>query len=153
MAQPSSLTARIEADHRRINQTLTVFAAEAARSDTPADFAEWKLDLLAKLRDFHNDLLKHFDLEEAAGGLAEELLRIAPQRANEIKRTMADHRRIATLLANLIADLKRTEQATAGRITRLRERIQVLLDVIKAHETAEGALLQEAYFQDYGAGD
>ncbi len=146
------LARRIEEDHRNLHSTMDdldrAFEHEVG-SDT---FAGWKMDLLWKLRDFHNQLQKHFDLEEE-GGYNEDLIRVAPHLSTQIAHLEEDHRKIISDLNHILEVLKSVLNADSPKVIRVEERVSDLVTFIRDHECKEHAIIQEAYFQDYGVGD
>ena len=149
---PTDVTSTVEAEHEHIKETMTLLADELARDVEPADFPQWKLTYLWRLRDFQAMLLKHFDLEEE-GGFTTDLLRLAPHRANQIRQVEAEHRKIMALLTQLTGLLKRMDRLTDVRMARLRDQLQDLVALIRTHEAAECELIQAAYYEDFGVGD
>ncbi len=153
MSDPKTAMAEaIEQDHARLKRLMTALADAAAGDVAPWSFSNWKLDLLLQLRDFQGQLLKHFDLEEAGGFMA-GILSVAPHQARQVEQLEAEHRRILADLDGLLAALKQAEDAPAAFLPEGRRRLGALLALIRAHEAAECALIQEVYYQDYGVKD
>lgn len=148
----ATLASRIEEEHLLLKQCMHELLAELETEPTDTGFREWKLHFLWRLRDFQNQLLKHFDLEEEREFI-DEVLRVAPHYAGRIERLEENHRRILTDLEQAITMLKGIEQAASTRLTRMRARIHGLLAAFEAHEKEEMRLMQDVYFQDYGVGD
>ncbi|MFQ5568440.1 MAG: hemerythrin domain-containing protein [Rhodothermales bacterium] len=146
------IAARIEDDHRRLKQSMDAMVAEIAREISPEEYATWKLDILSKLRDFQNQVLKHFDLEEENGFL-DDVLRLAPQHRRRVERLEKEHRKINADLNHIVSVVKNVESPTSVKIERVREQLRALIEVFEAHESAEHDLMQSVYYQDYGVGD
>ena len=115
-------------------------------------FKSWKIELLWQLRDFHNQLQKHFDLEES-GGFNEELARLAPHLVSKVEHLEEEHLKIISDLNHILGVLKGIEHVGSSKIDRVKCRVEGLVSFIRAHETAEHDVIQEAYYQDYGVGD
>ncbi len=143
---------RVEKDHQELRASIdrlsTLFDAEIDAEG----FVCWKLDLLWQLRDFQNQLLKHFDLEED-GGYNADLIHIAPHLASQVAHLEEDHRKIISDLSHILDNLKRIECACSPTLLQVKDRLASLLTFIRKHESEENAILQEAYYQDYGVGD
>lgn len=143
---------RIEADYKRLrdlSSELTTFIAQNVASE---HFTAWKLSALTRLRDFQNQLAKHFDLEED-GGFIDELLGLSPESSNWINDLREDHRRMLEDLASIIAMVKSYSLPGDLDLPQLRSRINTFLVGLREHESAETALLYDAHFQVNGAGD
>ncbi len=146
------LANRIERDHQElrasIDQLSTLFDAKIDAEG----FIGWKLDLLWQLRDFQNQLQKHFDLEED-GGYNADLIRIAPHLASQVAHLEEDHRKIISDLSHILDNIKRIEGERSPMLLRVKDRVASLLTFIREHESEENAIIQEAYYQEYGVGD
>lgn len=153
MYQPTgNLAARIEADYERLNRfasSLTEFAREATG---PENFVQWKIEALFHLRDFRNQVAKHFDLEEE-GGFISDLLRLAPEAANRIELLVAEHAGILEGIDRTICWVKAEERSGAETHRRLRGDLDRIMQRLKNHESVEKELLYTAHNQVYGAGD
>ncbi len=148
----TALTTRIEEEHRLLKQCMGDLLAELEKEAPEDSFRVWKLHFLWRLRDFQNQLLKHFDLEEERE-LIDDVLRVAPQYAGRIERQKDDHRRILADLEHTIDMLKGVEQASSSRLILVTGRIRNLMASFDAHEREEVRLVQDVYYQDYGVGD
>jgi len=147
-----NLASRIEKDHQELQSWINrIGSLFEDRSDSD-DFVTWKIDLLWQLRDFQNQLQKHFDLEED-GGYNTDLIQIAPHLSTQVAHLEEDHRKIISDLNHILDNVKRIDGEQSPMPLRLKDRIQTLLLFIKEHESKENAIIQEAYYQDYGVGD
>ena len=146
------LARRIESDHKNLHESLDNLDGVFDRNYEEGGFAVWKLDRLWQLRDFQNQLQKLFDLEED-GGYNEDLIRLAPHLASQVAHLGEDHRKIISDLYHILDVLKKVVDEHSPNIARVRERIEVLVEFIRGHESKENAVIQEAYYQDYGVGD
>ncbi len=143
---------RVEAAHkrlRRLGAELTTFVDDDMDS---LEFFPWKLTALSHLRDFQNQLAKHFDLEEE-GGFIDDLLRLAPESSNSINHLKVAHSRMLSDLSDIIRMVKSYSLPSDVHLPRLRERVKAFLAGLREHESVETALLYEAHFQVNGAGD
>lgn len=105
------------------------------------DFPNWRLELLWALRDFSNDLHKHFDLEEE-GGFLNSVLEVAPQHHQAVDRLKTEHETLSTQLGQAIGELKGMSLSTRQQLTPIREQVEQLFNLLRQHEAAEGELLQ-----------
>jgi len=146
------LANRVDQEHEELRDTIDRLGTVFDRPIEAAGFVGWKLDLLWQLRDFENQLQKHFDLEED-GGYNADLIRIAPHLAPSIAHLEEDHRKIISDLDHILDTVKSVENESSPVLQRAKVRIEALLAFIRQHETEENAIIQEAYYQDYGVGD
>ena len=143
---------RIESDHRELLNTLDELDAAFAILPEASDFINWKLEMMWKLRDFHNQLQKHFDVEEH-GGYNEKLARQAPHLIPRIEHLEEDHLKITSDLNHILEVVKSIDHVQSAKIERAKCRLEDLIKFIRKHEDAENEVIQEVYFQDYGIGD
>ena len=146
------LANRINQDHEELRAAVDRLGTLFDREIKSDDFVGWKLDLLFQLRDFQNQLQKHFDLEED-GGYNADLIKIAPHLAQSVAHLEEDHRKIISDLSHILDIVKRIQGDKSPMLLRVKNRIGSLLDFIREHESEENAIIQEAYYQDYGVGD
>lgn len=146
------LARRVEEDHRNLHTSLDSLDGVFEKHCEKGGFAVWKLDLLWQLRDFQNQLQKHFDLEED-GGYNADLIRLAPHLAPQIGNLEEDHRKIISDLNHILDVLKSVVDGESPTLARVQERVEGLVIFIREHESKEHAIIQEAYYQDYGVGD
>ncbi len=150
--QEEDIAARIDEDHKQLRACMEALVAELEGEIDPDKFLQWKLDFLLRLRDFQNQLQKHFDLEEE-GGYMQDVMHLAPQFAFRLENLQEDHRKIIADLNHIISVLKGIDHLSPTQIARIRQRIYELLELFKKHEAAENCLIQDIYMQDYGRGD
>jgi hypothetical protein len=146
------LATQIESDHVRLHGMMSSMSEFLEQDLDPKHFLRWKVESLFQLRDFHNQLAKHFDLEEL-GGFFTEVLRLSPESANRIERLMADHSEILVVLERRIAELRSAEGPFPDTQDVLRRDLQTIIQRLKGHEALETELLYAAHYQVYGAGD
>jgi len=142
----------VENDHRALLKALADLDNAFSELPEMSGFNQWKLERLWQLRDFLNQLQKHFDLEEA-GGFNEELTRSAPQLASRIAGLEEDHLKITSDLNHILDVLKPVPNIESPRIERVKVRLAELIAFIRRHEAEETDLIQEALYQDFGVGD
>lgn len=143
---------RIESDHKALHKALERIDHAFDEVPNRTNFKNWKIELLWQLRDFLNQLQKHFDLEES-GGFNEDMARIAPQLLPKLEHLEEEHLKIVSDLTHILDVLKSVDHPDSGRLERVKHRVETLAEFIRTHEAAEHAIIQEAYFQDYGGGD
>lgn len=146
------LASQIEHDHQELQSWISEIGTVFSKRSEAEDFVSWKIDLLWKLRDFQNQLQKHFDLEED-GGYNTDLIQIAPHLSTQVAHLEEDHRKIISDLNHILDNVKRIESDRSPIVLRLKDRVEALLAFITEHESKENAIIQEAYYQDYGVGD
>lgn len=148
----ATLAERIDQDHRRLRSALAQLLAVLEDPIPEEHFLEWKLEFLARLREFQHNIVVHFDLEEE-GGFMDTVVRVAPQYARQVEHLLEEHGAIVKDLDRSIELFKGADSPSSSRILRVRERVRELIDVHEAHESVENELLQNVYNQDLGTGD
>jgi hypothetical protein len=146
------LNSLIEKDHEALQHAMKELEVAFDDNPSPVDFLNWKLQRLWQLRDFNNQIQKHFDLEEN-DGYNEELIRIAPHLFGQIEHLEEDHLKISTDLNHIIQVLKQVDRVESAKIDRVKVRVKRLVRYIHEHEDAELRINQDAYYQDIGGGD
>lgn len=142
----------VEEDHKRLRAQEAALESELKRDLTSADFQEWRRALLRELRDFQYHLLKHFDLEEDGGFMA-DLIAHVPRMSGPIAALEEEHVELIAVLDAIVSEFKRIESLSQWRVSDLPSRIMSLLGALREHEAAECSLIQEAYYQDIGVAD
>ncbi len=147
-----TLATRIEEEHASLHSMTQKIRTEFAKEIAPAAFADWKIEILVLLRDFQNELLKHFDLEELSGFM-EDLLMLAPRKSRVVEQLEAEHEQVIEGLQEALDDLKKLGEFKAEDLSDFRTRVEKILTTLDAHEAAERELIYDVYFQDIGIGD
>jgi hypothetical protein len=146
----SDLAKQIQQDHEEMKQEMSSIKKELEKQVTEDQFSKWRMEFLWRLRDFKNDMLKHFDLEELSDFPA-ELRNLAPHYMSRFEDIKAEHKKIVIDLEEILQLLKDMNDLTS--FNKVREKLNGLLSFIHAHEAAERELLEDTYLQDYGAKD
>ncbi len=84
------LASRIQDEHERLEKLIQEIREELKCTVDPETFADWKLEFVWKIRDFQNELTKHFDLEED-GGFMEDVVDRAPRFSPRVKALEQEH--------------------------------------------------------------
>jgi uncharacterized protein (UPF0335 family) len=153
MAEHSKqLASRIQDEHERLKDLIAEIRADLALQIDPETFSEWKLEFTWKIRDFRNELAKHFDLEED-GGFMEDVIERAPRFAPRVKELEDEHVDAVAQLEDITSGLKQMGVFDADAWSDVKSSIIGLFDSLEEHEAAERDLILEVYFQDIGVGD
>jgi hemerythrin-like domain-containing protein len=147
----SSIANRIEEEHASLRE-LMKSVSESVKSDPKGDFAEWKLNLIWTLRDFQNELVKHFDLGED-GGFMDDVIRRAPQESAKAEVLELEHKDFLTELDGITDVLKQMSEQNTSALPSVRERVLGLIEQLHEHEASERDLIYRVYFHDIGVGD
>ncbi|MGA7303565.1 MAG: hemerythrin domain-containing protein [Rhodothermales bacterium] len=147
-----SVASRIQEEHESLKSTMAAIRAELESGVSDADFPDWKLGFIWRLRDFQSALLKHFDLEED-GGFMQDLVAISPGCAVRVDRLKQEHDEVIPRLNGLTDQLKVMPARHGGELDRVIAGVIDLFDMLECHEAAERELIQDVYFQDIGVGD
>jgi hemerythrin-like domain-containing protein len=150
--QSRQLATRIQDEHARLEEIIQEIKDELNRPVDVDGFADWKLEFMWKVRDFQNELTKHFDLEED-GGFMEDVISRAPRFAPQIKTLEEEHTDAVKRLDGITATLKQLSAFDGQAWSEITDEIMKLFDSLEDHEAAERDLILEVYFQDIGVGD
>jgi hypothetical protein len=150
--KPRTVASMVERDHEMLHAGMHELAGLVAAPVSKDRFADWKLDLLWRLRDFQNSLQKHFDLEEESA-YKSELLRLAPQFAGQLDHLEDEHRRFIRDLTSVLGYLKGMQRPDSPDIQAVRAGFAAIVLGLEEHEGEERTLIQDVFYQDYGAGD
>jgi iron-sulfur cluster repair protein YtfE (RIC family) len=146
----SDLAKQIQQDHEEMKQEMGLLKKEIEKEVSPDQFSQWRMEFLWKLRDFKNDMLKHFDLEELSD-FPTELRNLAPHYMSRFEDIKAEHKKIVIDLEEILQLLK--DMNDLSSFNKVRQKLNELLSFIHSHEAAERELLEDTYLQDYGAKD
>ena len=131
------LARRIEKDHEDLKSSISRIEVIFDQQAEAEDFSSWKIDLLWQLRDFLNQLQKHFDLEED-GGYNTDLVLVAPHLAPQVAHLEEDHRKITSDLNHILDIVKRIDNERSSMLPRVRERIDSSKVLISHHLSLAG---------------
>ena len=145
----SDIPARVEQEHAHLRRALEELRASASSVAEGEDFAQWRLELMWQVRDFKNDLLKHFDLEEE-GGFMRDVRRQVPNSDPQVNELLEEHREMELTMDRVLVTLKAMRERDDQELTRLQQEIDEFISTALEHETTEQHLLQRSYYRDYG---
>jgi len=140
---------RIAKEHENLNKQMAKIKSAIMQEVTSENFSDWRLDFIWQLRDFNNELLKHFDLEEEGGFMA-EVLKVAPHTEHKVQALKDEHKKIIADVDKLLAELKSVSEKNAEKMSHIRTSINEIIMVLHSHESAENQLMQKAYYREYG---
>ncbi|MCB0277652.1 MAG: hemerythrin domain-containing protein [Calditrichaeota bacterium] len=142
----------IQEEHDRMKAEMAKISGMMAETITGDNFTEWRRGFLFLLRDFENDLQKHFDLEEEGGFMA-DVLAAHPENEFSVNKLEHEHQEMTDMLIAILGDLKAIEVPDELEEKNIFERVRELITLLEAHEHAEGELLTSVYYTDDGGGD
>jgi hypothetical protein len=144
-----SILEQTRRDHELLNEELGKLKIIIWQEVSEKDFSDWRLDCLWQLRDFQNCLLKHFDLEEEGGFMA-DVLRRASHEERKLVELKAEHKQILALLEEILGSLKDVSAKDVAQLQHIRARANELIQILREHENEEHRLLQRTYYREYG---
>jgi hypothetical protein len=104
--------------------------------------------VLNQLTATHGQITEHFQFEEQNGWM-DEVRKQEPRLEHAIEGLREEHRELVQSLDTLIEELKAKEKLNeAGR-----HKIVRWIERVRAHESRENELLEDAFEEDLGAGD
>lgn len=144
-----SILEQTQRDHEMLNEEMGKLKIIIWQEASDKDFSNWRLDCLWQLRDFRNCLLKHFDLEEEGGFMA-DVLRVAAHEARKINELKGEHDEMIDLLDEILNNFKELSDKDAARLESIRSQLNELIQMLREHENDENNLLQRTYYREYG---
>ena len=147
-----SMASLVQEEHDSLKETMAAIRSDLESDARNADFANWRLNFVWRLRDFQSALLKHFDLEED-GGFMEELVAVSPGCTARVALLKQEHEDIIPRLNELTDELKEMTSKQPITLNWVAAGLIDLFDLLERHEAAERELIQDVYFQDIGVGD
>lgn len=140
-ADPGAATARrdIAIEHRQIRSVLAELQGIRELEE-----------LAPRLAALRTLLERHFDREEAPGGLHGAVDATAPRLAPSVRALFDEHRELLDRLDGLVA---RTRACIDGPMAEVRLGVADLCHRLHAHEAVETDLLAGALYEDIGDGD
>jgi len=138
-------TPSIGEEHLHLREIIFEFRVVLATRDAT------RRQVATRLKELTQQVLDHFDHEES-GGYFGEAIDAAPRLSERADALLAEHAQMAEQLVAL--QHRAATQISSTRWWHALESDFIdFMDRFSAHEKAENALLQEAYFDDIGAED
>jgi len=150
--QVNDVGAQLKEQHEYVKAEISKISEEISEEVVDAAFPSWRLKLLWQLRDFANNLYKHFDLEEE-GGFMREVLDIAPQHQHAVKKLEAEHVTLATSLNQTVAEFKALSLPNHEKLGAIRSQLDKWFHSLRNHESVENELIMNTYLRDEGGND
>ncbi len=146
----SELRDNVLREHRDLRELITNLGERAcAPSKPPERWSDELSDILTRLR---TALHQHF-VDEEEGPFANELPVSFPQLAGRLEDLLAEHRDLMERLDQILRRVaEASEHATNEDVRQIRADVRVFIEAIRAHESAENALLQDSVLEDLGGG-
>ena len=135
-------------EHRELMALITELGDRASKGSDSGE--HWSGDLAEILTQLRTTLHQHFTAEEE-GPFATEFPETFPQLAGRLEDVLGEHRDLMDRVDHLLREVhEASEQATAEEVQQIRKDVRTFIEAIRAHESAENLLLQEAYLEDIG---
>ena len=106
------------------------------------------LNMLNQLTATHSQITDHFGVEEQNGWM-EEVGKQEPRLQHAIQNLHDEHRQLVQALDTLMEDLEAKEKVDDV----CRQKVARWIERVRAHESRENELLEDAFVEDLGAGD
>ena len=147
-----NITEAIEQEHRAIRDEVAKLGNIFKTLPNDKEYKEWRMNLILLIRDFCNDLQKHFDLEEQ-GGFFDQLLKSAPNHHLQLEHLKDEHTDMIENLEKAMYILKTNEVYNKKVLEEIQDTVLKTVKILEEHEHAENELLEKIYLQDDGTGD
>lgn len=113
---------------------------EIQKKISDAEFPVWQFELVWRLRNLKNRLLRHFELEERNSFRGDILIR-SPDNLKKIQLLKSDHGEISADLAMAVSELRKAETHESPHITSAAQKMEELFQFIRTHEAIEMELI------------
>lgn len=138
-------------EHRKLNREIEILKLrlDAPLQDAPS---KWMAHCVDHFREFQALLNDHMDMEETEGFMT-MVREHRPTLGPRVDTFQAEHGTIRRQCVELRDELEKYTDPTTDEVTRVREIVGKLLEVLRLHDAGEIKLVQEAFTQDLGTGD
>jgi hypothetical protein len=111
---------------------------------TSDDFVLWKIEFIWQMREFKNNLYKHFDFEDDSG-LFDNFPDQDNKYANRGERFRTEHKQILSNLDKILTRLKRIKNINDSELKAIESDIFDLVSDIRRHEKEEIKIVHSIY--------
>ena len=111
---------------------------------TADDFALWKIEFVWQMREFKNNLYKHFDFEDDSG-IFDYFPFGDTKNTNQGERFKTEHRQILGNLDKILTRLKRIKTINDSELKAIESDIFDLVSDIRRHEKEEIKIVHSIY--------
>jgi hypothetical protein len=108
------------------------------------DFTLWKIEFIWQMREFKNNLLKHFDFEEDSG-FFDHFPKPQSNGGTYGKRMRSEHKQLAKDLEKILIKLKKIRDIRNPDLKKMEVDIQHLITEISKHEDREIGVINSLY--------
>ena len=108
------------------------------------DFTLWKIEFIWQMREFKNDLLKHFDFEEDSG-FFDHFPKAEANEGTYGKKMRTEHKQLMKDLDKILTKLKKIRDIRNPDLKAMEIDILHLISEISKHETREMGVINSLY--------
>jgi hypothetical protein len=108
------------------------------------DFTLWKIEFIWQMREFKNDLLKHFDFEEDSG-FYNYFSKTQSNGRSYGKKMRTEHKKLMKDLDKILAKLKKIREIRKPELKNMEVDILHLINKISKHENREMGVIDSLY--------
>jgi len=108
------------------------------------DFTLWKIEFIWQMREFKNNLLKHFDFEEDSG-FFDHFPKTETTGGSYGKKMRTEHRQLMKDLEKILIKLKKIRGINNPELKNLEVDILQLISEISKHENREMGVIDSLY--------
>jgi hypothetical protein len=108
------------------------------------DFTLWKIEFTWQMREFKNNLLKHFDFEEDSG-FFDHFPKAQSNGGTYGKRMRTEHKQLAKDLEKILTKLKKIRDIRNPELKKMELDILHLISEISKHENREMSVIDSLY--------
>jgi hypothetical protein len=135
---------KIKEEHDSVERSLENIKIALKSWMESEDFTLWKIEFTWQMREFKNDLLKHFDFEEDSG-FFDHFPKTTSNSGTYGKRMRSEHKQLAKDLEKILNKLKRIRDIRNPALRKIEVDIRHLISEIIKHEDREMGVINSLY--------
>jgi hypothetical protein len=135
---------KIEEEHNNVDRSLENIKIALKTWMESEDFTLWKIEFVWQMREFKNNLLKHFDFEENSG-FFDHFPKAEATCGKYGKKMRTEHKQLAKDLEKILNRLKKISDIRNPGIKKIEVDILQLIKEISKHEDREMGVISSLY--------
>ena len=135
---------KIEEEHDTVDRSLENIKVALKTWMESEDFTLWKIEFIWQMREFKNNLLKHFDFEEDSG-FFDHFPKTHSNGRNYGKKIRTEHKQLAKDLQKILNKLRKIQDIRNPALKKMEVDILHLISEISKHEDREMSVIHSLY--------
>jgi hypothetical protein len=135
---------KIEEEHNTVDRSLENIKIALKTWMESEDFTLWKIEFVWQMREFKNNLLKHFDFEENSG-FFDHFPKTESTCGTYGKKIRSEHKQLVKDLEKILNRLKKIRDIRNPGLKKIEIDILHLINEISKHEDREMGVISSLY--------